>query len=221
MSLRLRVREFLAGRTGGATPVEFVMIAPILIIIVFVVVQFILLAQMQTVLRQSAYAAARSALVHDCPPAGLEDWWDNPLGAAGTMLMNECTPSPEMIETAARMSLIAASSSSPKSEGRQGGACSYPEAVLQLTDTNPVRGGLRGALHHKACYAFEDGNANVSVEWQTQLPGGIQITRGPPPVKVTVTFRMPVFAPAARIFGGERRSDGTWYRAGSAVVVLL
>jgi len=93
---------------------EFTLLSPLLIIIVFTIVQFILLAHQQLVMKQAAYAAARSALVYECPPTGLEGWWDNPLGTAGQMLFQKCTPDRTKVETAMRMALITISPSSSK-----------------------------------------------------------------------------------------------------------
>jgi len=199
---------------------EFTLLSPLLIIIVFTIVQFILLAHQQLVMKQAAYAAARSALVYECPPTGLEGWWDNPLGTAGQMLFQKCTPDRTKVETAMRMALITISPSSSKSETRQG-TCAYPTAIMELLLGNPVRVGLSDTLHNRACYAFEPQNTQLELEWKTQLPGNIQVTRGPPPIKVIVKFRMPLLAPTSGIFGTGQRSDKSWYRQGQVEVTLL
>lgn len=218
-----RIKRFLKDERGGVSSLEFTLMAPVLIIVVFVIVQFVLLAQQMLVMRQAAYSAARSALVYQCQPVGLESWWDNPLGTAGSMLFQNCTDTAakrKKIENAMRMALITISPSSDKSEERQG-TCKYPQAAMQLLLNNPVRGALQKTLHNRACYAFEPDNALLNVAWVTPLSSGVQLKRGPPPVKVVVRFKLPVLAPSAAIFANGKRKDGSYYRAGQVEVTLL
>lgn len=210
---------FYRNERGGLPSLEFALISPIMIIFVFCVIQFMLMAHAQIVMRQAAYAAARSALVNDCPPISFESSMGNLFGAASSLLWNKCTPDKEKWETAARIALMPISASDTKSEARQSG-CKYPKALTQILSGDPVRKELDPTLHNKACYAFEPDNVRVEIEWQT-LINGVQVKAGPPPVKATVKFKFPILAPTRMIFSNGSRGDGTKYWQGQAEVTLL
>jgi len=202
---------------GGAS-VEFVLIAVPMIIIAFCVVQFMLLAQAMIVIKGAAHAAARSALVHSCPPMSVESAAGNLFGAVAG-LFNGCADDPEKWETAARIAVLPISASNGQSEARQNG-CDYPEALVAFLMRDAVRDGLDETVRAKACYAFEPDNLNVQVEWQTQLMG-VQITEGPPPIRATVQFKVPLLVPTRMIFNSGSRGDDTFYWIGEATATLL
>ncbi|MGR3615311.1 MAG: TadE/TadG family type IV pilus assembly protein [Paracoccaceae bacterium] len=214
------VRSFLGDERGGAT-FEFVLMSLPLIVIGFVVVQFMLLAHASIVIKSAAHAAARSALVNKCIDTSLVEGFNNPVAVVGAF-MNGCDDAPEKWEDAARMALIPISASNEKSEARQNDGCQYPDALVSYLQQDGVRSSLQDALHHKACYAFEDANSQIEVEWVGQLGDfGIQLVEGPPPMRATVSFRVPLLAPTRKIFNSGERGDNSSYWTGEATVELL
>ena len=218
-----RVIRFFHDEQGGAT-FEFVLMSLPMIVIGFVVVQFMLLAHATIVIKSAAHAAARSALVNSCIDTSLIEGFDNPVAVIGSF-MSSCEDQPQKWEDAARMALIPISASNPKSEARQNNGCSYPDALVNYLQQDGVRSSLSQALHHKACYAFEEDNVSVEVDWVGQLDdfgiSGIQVTEGPPPMRATVGFRVPLLAPTRKIFNSGERSDNSTYWTGEATIELL
>ncbi|GLQ35937.1 hypothetical protein GCM10007939_22210 [Amylibacter marinus] len=194
------------------------MLSPILIIVTCCVIQFMMMTQAQIVMKSAAYAAARSALVHGCPTISLVNVASNVASLATTI---SCSPKEEEWENAARIALLPIASSSPKSKAR--GGCNYPEALITIMMRDAVRNSarMRTALENKACYVFEPDNVAVQIDWQSTIPGVVQITRGPPPVKAKVQFKLPVLAPVRMIFSTGELSDGTKIWAGEAEVTVL
>ena len=210
--------RFARNDRGGAS-VEFVLISLPMVVIAFCVVQFMLLAQAQIVIKSAAHAAARSALVHSCPPLSVESAAGNLFGAVAG-LVRGCTEDPEKWETAAAIALLPISASNGLSEARQDDGCAYPEALVRFVLEDAVRPTLEETVRQKACYAFEPENLRVDVEWETDL-FGVTIAEGPPPVTARVRFRVPLLAPTRRIFTSGRREDGSHYWTGEAEVTLL
>lgn len=217
---RVGARRFVRDDTGAVALIEFVMLLPVLLLLTGVVVQFLILAQTSLYLHQAAYAAARSARVHKCPPTSLSGALGNPTEGMMRALLENCREHGEPWEVAARVALIPASQSSADSEARQGGRCNFPEALIELSMGSPVRPSLEKAVRAKACYAFEPENVGVEVAWQTDLLGTFT-TDGPPPIKAVVEFRLPIATPSGMIFAHGKRPDGTRYRLGKAEVTLL
>mgnify|MGYP000014701824 CR=1 FL=1 len=200
----------------GASSLEFTLLAVPLILLTFVIVQFMMLAHAMVVIKGAAHAAARSALVNKCRPPSVAGVAGNPLGAAAGALVSSCSDQAEKWETAARLALVPISASYDR-----GGNCDYPEALVELLQEDAVRTSLAETLEHKACYAFEPENVTVQVEWESQI-FGLHLTDTPPPVTATVTFRVPLLAPMRKVFGGSAGTvGGTYYWQGEATVTLL
>ena len=223
---RARLRRFRDDQSGAAGMLEFMLLMPVWLILGGFIVQFLQFAQTNLILHQAAYSAARSARVHMCPPPNLRGvLQDGPTGLVG-LLFNDCDDNRarEKYETAARLALIAASSSKPDSLSR--GNCPYPKALIQLTvntsltPNSPIRSGLQPALEAKACYAFERDNVEVKVQWEQNLLSSIR-TDGPPPITAAVRFRYPINTPTAMWFADGRRTDGSRWRDGHAQMTLL
>jgi Flp pilus assembly pilin Flp len=210
--------RFLKDDDSGAAALEFTLVAIPLILVAFTVIQFMLMAQAVIVMKQAAYAAARSALVNACQPISISSASGNIFGAAADLLWNSCTPNPNEWETAARIALLPISASNDKSRARQGG-CAYPEALITILKQG-VRSGLTPTLKNKACYAFEPDNVAVGIKWETQI-AGVTLTKGPPPITATVQFKLPILAPVRMIFSNGSRGDGTKYWQGEVKVTLL
>lgn len=209
-------RQFVKQEDGAAT-LEFTLLAVPLIVIVFCIVQFLMLAHATIVVKGAAHAAARSALVNKCRPFNLSEASDNILGAAVSAFQGKCSDNPEAWETAARIALLPISSSYQRDEDR----CDYPEALVALLQQDAVRANLTETLENKACYAFEPENVSVEVQWETQA-FGVQVTEGPPPITAIVRFRVPLLSPVRRIFGGrEGTIGGAYYWPAEASVTVL
>jgi hypothetical protein len=215
------IRTFLRDETGSTAPLEFVLLSIPMIILSFCVVQFMLMAQASIVMQHAAYAAARSAIVHKCPPFSLQSANGGLFGVAKAV-WGGCTDTAEkkkQWENAARIALIPISASNGKSEARQSG-CAHPEALVKLMHDAAGTQRLDETLKAKACYAFEPDNVRVETEWVGLVPG-VTFAKTIPPLKATVKFRLPLLTPTRMIFNSGERGDNTFYWQGEAEVVLL
>lgn len=218
MDIRRSIAGFIRNEDGASAPLEFVLLSVPVIIFSFCVVQVMLLAHAQIVIRGAAYAAARSAMVNACPPLSLGT--SNTFGAMVQAQANPCSERSEKWKNAARVALMPISSANGKSKARQGGGCAFPQALSTIMITGgQVRNGIRESLENKACYAWEASNMAVAVEWQPSL-GAVELGAGPPPIKATVQFRVPLLAPTRKIFHSGERGDNTFYWTGEQEVVL-
>jgi hypothetical protein len=216
--LRKSFTDFILEDEAGAAALEFTLVAIPLILVSFCVIQFMLMAHGVIVMKQAAYAAARSALVYECYPPSITNIASNLFSAFNSK--GYCDENSGKPEDAARIALLPISASNGKSRARQNGTCAYPEALIKIMNKSAVRSGLKETLEEKACYAFEPKNVAVKVEWETQI-GGFVITKGPPPVTATVQFKLPIMAPVRMIFSNGSRDDGTKFWAGEVKVTLL
>jgi hypothetical protein len=216
--LRKSFTDFILEDEAGAAALEFTLVAIPLILVSFCVIQFMLMAHGVIVMKQAAYAAARSALVYKCYPPSIKSISANVVSVFNTKAY--CDDNSGKPEDAARIALLPISASNGKSRARQGGNCAYPKALIKIMNANAVRSGLKETLEEKACYAFEPKNVGVKVEWETQILG-VVITKGPPPVTATVQFKLPIMAPVRMIFSNGSRDDGTKFWAGEVKVTLL
>lgn len=212
-----KFRTFIRSDETGASTLEFTLLFVPMLIIAFVVVQFLLLAHAMIVIEGAAYAAARSALVNKCRPVSVSDLGENILGTVIGSIAGDCVDDSQAWDRAARIALMPISAS----WARDGASCNYPQAVLKLLKEDAVREGLSETLENKLCYAFTAENVQVDVNWEGQI-GSIQISDGPPPITAKVTFRVPLLSPTKKIFGGRAGSEaGTYYWEGAASVTLL
>lgn len=216
MKVWRRIKAFKSSEEGTSS-LEFTLLAVPLLVIVFCVVQFLLLAHAMVVIKGAAHAAARSALVNKCRPFNVTEAAGNVLGAAVGSFMNNCTDDSEAWETAARIALLPISAS----YNQDSSGCEYPQAVLMLLLEDAVRENLEDTLENKACYAFTPENVSVEVNWETQA-FGVQVTEGPPPITAKVRFRVPLLSPTRKIFNsGQGSQAGRYYWEGEASVTLL
>lgn len=203
-------------RRSGAVSIEAMLALPALLVIFSGVTQTMLMAQNRVYLEQAAYAAARSALVHKCPPFDFAAALQSPIAAINAAARSHCTDEPGKWEDAARWALISAAPSSAFAQGR--GACPRLPAAEQIATASALGGGLTEAFMNRVCYAFEPGNVEVEVAWQSGVFTTFGVTT--PPIEATVTYRYPLTTPFRRFLGDGRHSDGSYWREGSATVVL-
>ena len=216
VALKVDFKPFLADEKGGLPSVEFALISIPAILLAMCVVQYMLFAQSVIVMRSAAHAAARSALVHYCPPTKLS----GALGNVAQYLMNSCTPDHTEVLNATRIALIPISPSSTKSKSRQG-SCSFPDALPAIMEGSMRNSSnMKQAFENKACYAFEPNNVKVEITWEGLL-GGISLDKKMPPLTAKITFRLPVLAPVRMIFSNGSRSDGTRYYEKSMEINFL
>lgn len=213
---------------------EAVLAFPVVLLCAGVVTQSMLLAQNRTYVEQAAYAAARSAMVHLCPP---DDIFRALTSSWTQILEQDCTPNPQKWEDAARWALVSASPSSDFAVNR--GTCQPVEAGVELLTGHPMRSAaedifrgsvtprdLTTAIENRICYAFETDNVHVEVDWKRDWISTLsRVFSGHPnvgtlPVEATVTFRAPLTTPIQRLLADGERSDGTRWREMTATVVL-
>ena len=213
----------LQNRSGAVHALEFLFVSIPVILCMIAIVQFIFIAQTMVALEYAAYSAARSALVHSCRPVPLlapgQSVFGVLKGVWGTDDCDEPSSATGRWATAARIAIIPVSPSSTKSAARQG-ECGYPAASVDFLAVGPVGEPLRDALHHKACYAFEANNVQVSLKWELGK-GGMALVKTLPPITATVQYRAPVFVPVRGLFATDRREDGTYYRLLTAEATVL
>ena len=208
-------RRLARRRRKGAISIEAMLAVPALLVIFSGLAQTMIMAQNRIYLEQAAYAAARSALVHKCPPFNFAAAVQSPIGGLQSLL-SSCTDQPQMWEDAARWSLISAAPASAFAEGR--GSCPNLPAAEQIYDQGAPSSNLRDAFMNRVCYAYEPGNVTVEVDWQTDIFTTFGVTT--PPIEATVTYRYPLNTPFRRFLDDGQRGDGTYWREGTATVVL-
>jgi hypothetical protein len=193
---------------------EAVLAFPALLVLFGAVAQIMILAQSRVYVEQAAYAAARSAMVHKCPPFNLTDAFGSPFAAIAGF---QCTDQPEKWEDAARWTLIAAAPTSGFASAR--GACPRVPAALEVDARHRQGGGLDAAVANAVCYAYEPGNVEVRVAW---VQTGLSLFQGADsiPIEATVRFRTPLSTPFRRFVADGERGDGTYWRWAEAKVVL-
>lgn len=212
--LRARARKVLTRRRRGAIGIEAVLAFPALLVMFGGVSQVMILAQARTYVEMAAYAAARSAMVHKCPPFNLTDAFASPFAALAGF---QCTDQPRKWQDAARWALISASSTSGFAPGR--GTCPDIPAAKEIIRGTGKTGGYDEAVANSICYAYEPGNVEVDVEW---VQTGLTLISGADsvPMRATVRFKYPLSTPFRRFVMDGKRSDGTYWRWGEATVVL-
>jgi hypothetical protein len=192
-----------------------VLLIPVLLVLAGAVSQTMLLAQSRLYVEQAAYAAARSALVHKCPPPEVYAMYGSARAVAAGAA---CRDEPGKWEDAARWALVAAAPSSGFARSR--GACPEIAAAGELVGGTDLSAGLRDAAANRICYAYEPENVVVEVDWVRAEASPLLATqtRG---IRATVRFRYPLTTPFRRFLYDEKRGDGTYWRWGEATVVLL
>jgi hypothetical protein len=128
-----------------------------------------------------------------------------------------CVDAPGKWEDAARWAIISAAPSSAFATSR--GSCPNLPAAGDVVDSGSLTPALREAFLNRVCYAYEPGNLTVDVEWETDLFTTFGVTT--PPIRATVTYRYPLTTPFRRFLEDGQRGDGTYWREGTATVVLL
>ena len=202
-------------RRRGTITMQAMLVLPVLLVVFGAVAQTTVLTQSRLHLEEAAYAAARAALVHKCPPFNLVAMLRSPVAALrGT----DCTDNPQAWEDAARWALVAAAPTSAFAAGR--GACPDIRAGREVIMGTGQVDGLDAAVTNALCYAYEPGNVEVTVEWQQDF---LALVSGAErlPVRATVRFRHSLSTPFRRFVADGRRADGTYWRWGTASVVLL
>lgn len=213
--------RILRKRRRGSVGLEAAMALPVVMVLFGAVSQVLITSQSRVHLEQAAYAAARSALAYKCPPRTLS------INSART----ECfMPSQRSsldalaqrkAEDAARWALIAAAPTTGAALAR---GCTVPEAGFEAMTSGNRIAGRDGALRNALCYVQEPANVRVELEWLTT--GGLPISLTERvPIRATVHFRFPLSTPFRRFINadgnGGTRGDGTYWRQGTATVVLL
>ena len=210
-------RRALGRRRKGAISIEAMLAVPTLLVLFSGVTQTMLMAQNRLYLEQAAYAAARSALVHKCPPVNFSEALQSPVSGLKGLLTGSCEDDPQKWEDAARWALISAAPSSAFAKGRT--TCPDLPAAGDVVDSGSLDPGLSEAFLNRVCYAYEPGNVTVEVEWETSISTTFGITT--PPIRATVTYRYPLTTPFRRFIDDGQHSDGSYWREGTATVVLL
>jgi Flp pilus assembly protein TadG len=212
-------RKALSRRRRGSVSLEAVLAFPVMMVVFGAIAQIMLLAQARLYVEQAAYAAARSALVHKCRPVDPRFAIKYPLSAA---IMATCQDKPQMWENAASWALVGAAPSSNR------GCSTAPQAAIEVFNaTGPVRSHLTTALTNRLCYAFNNANVTVTVEWLDFVDWPLApntpvrlLNNDAAPIKATVEFKYPLTTPF-RLFISDGKDGDHHYYMGSATVVLL
>lgn len=214
--------KILSKRRRGSVGIEAAMALPAVLVLFGAVSQVMITAQSRMHLEQAAYAAARSALVHKCPPFNIVAALKSPVAA---LRLTECRKNRSGLdaiaqrkaEDAARWALIAAAPTTGHAMGR---GCDQVKAGEEILTGSDKVMGRDQAVKNAMCYVFEPGNVTVTLEWQetlrTKLTGQTDV-----PIRATVEFLYPLSTPFRRFVYDEKRGDGTYLKRGSAAVTLL
>lgn len=210
-----RLAGFVQRSRRGMISIEALLALPVLLVIFGAVAQVTILTQARLHVEQAAYAAARAALVHKCPPLNVVALLRSPVARIAP---GPCQDDPRKWEDAARWALVAAAPTSAFAGAR--GACPDIRAGRELIMGSGAVDGLDAAVRNALCYAYEPDNLNVAVEWQqdvlTLVTGADRL-----PIRATVRFRYSLSTPFRRFLADGKRPDGTYWRWGEASVVLL
>lgn len=201
-------------RRRGAIGIEAVLAFPALLVLFGGVSQVMITAQARTYVEMAAYAAARSAMVHKCPPFSLTQAFGSAFAAVAAV---QCTDRPQKWQDAARWALVAAASTSGFAPAR--GACPDIAAGKEVIRGAGQPGGIDEAVANALCYAYEPGNVEVEVEW---VQSGLSLLAGADsvPIRARVRYKYPLSTPFRRFVMDGKRGDGTYWRWGEATVVL-
>lgn len=198
------------------------MALPAMLVLLGAVAQVMITSQSRVHLEQAAYAAARAALAHQCPPHHVLVRLRTPGIPARPP---EClTRRSELnaiaqarAEDAARWALIAAAPTTGAAAAR--GCDQVAAAEELLTGGDHIQGRDQAAIN-AICYVFEPGNVTVDIAW-AQSTGSLLSGSTELPIEATVTFRFPLSTPFRRFVSEGERGDGTHWRSGTATVTLL
>ena len=208
-------RHIHKDEAGAVLSMDVVLVAPIALFIVSLAVQALVLSHQSIILHSAAFAAARSALVHQCPENSI-------MKVASCALKTK----PGNMKRAAETMLIAAAPSSSFAVERNGcpSSAQHPlsKGLPLLADGAGIPVHLKTAIRNKICYILEPGNVSVETKW---VPVGTAlaltgIIDDPPPVEAEVRYRYALTTPIGGMLAGGTRSDGTKWREGVAKVVL-
>ncbi|MEM9707640.1 MAG: hypothetical protein AAF871_02525 [Pseudomonadota bacterium] len=210
-------------RRRASASLEGAMALPVFLVLFGAVSQVMITAQSRMHLEHAAYAAARAALVHMCPPFNLVEKLKS--GSIPDLRPTDCelnesarnSVAQRKAEDAARWALIAAAPTTGHAAGR--GCDRVPAAEEILTGGDHIQGRSQAAIN-ALCYVHEPGNVTVTVGWDqnlmSQLLGETDV-----PMRATVTFRFPLSTPFRRFIYDAKRGDGTYWKEGTATVTLL
>lgn len=213
-ALHRALARALTRRRRGAIGIEAVLAFPALLVLFGGAAQIMILAQARTYVEMAAYAAARSALVHKCPPFSLTQAFGSPFAAVAAF---QCTDQPQKWQDAARWALVAAASTSGFASGR--GTCPDIAAGKEVIGGTGKLGGYDEAVANALCYAYEPGNVEVEVEW-VQSGLSLLASADSVPIRARVRYKYPLSTPFRRFVMDGKRGDGTYWRWGEATVVL-
>lgn len=199
----------------GTLEIEVALIFPLVLLIFGALTQFYLLSQNRIYAEQAAYAAARSAMVHKCPPANILTTLTTGQISLASLT---CKDDPQRWEDAARWALVAAASSSDDAPKRL--QCPDMSAAAAMMGATDLRSELSRAVTNRLCYAYEPENVVVTAEWAPELAKGGPGRDGTVPIRATVRFKYPLTTPIGRFLADGKRSDGTRWRWGEATVTL-
>ena len=243
--LRLSPRSFSTDEYGGGHMIEFVLMAPVILIFFLVLGQMTILTRTAMIVHYSAYSAARSARVHMPVYSGLA----SKSGFDGLATIDSTlSPRPDstdyhaIAEMAARRVLVAASPTN-KTLGCMT-SCEVPSYFDAVDFSgNLGDGALEAAMNTRARYAFDENNVSLdlvfgeadSFSLDAMSGSDIAIVLGkndkkdiPYPVTASVSFRAHLMAPyfantctsGGRCLFGVRR-DGARYYAPIAAQVTV
>ena len=200
----------------GAVAIEAVLILPIMLMVAAVVAELFIASQRRVAVEAAAYAAARSALVHKCPPFQI----GGPFDTVTSLASGSCSDNPRKWTDAARWALISSAPGSRHAVSR--GQCQTIAAAQEALRAAGLRGDLTQAARNRICYAYEPGNVKVDVDWHfgvmdAAYTAGFAKTLA---IKATVTYRYPTASPVRKLISDGRRADGTrWYEKSATVVI--
>lgn len=204
-SVHMIGKKFLKRRRRGSVAVEAVLLLPVLVLLTGLFGQYMEFSKTRIFVENAAYAAARSALAHKCPP------FNSGLDLGGLIGAASCEEKPESWVDAARWALVPASPSSDFAAQR--GVCPTLSAAEFTARAAGLSGDLAAAHRNRLCYAYEAGNVDVDVAWRAAGRDTYEI-------EASVRFKAPVVAPIGMFLADGRRGDGTrwaWTKAQVAI----
>lgn len=218
---------------GAAAAVDFVLTLPIFMLVLFLVIQFALVANASLHIHYAAYSAAHSARIYyfDASTAAARSLQILNLDNAFTLANANASKAEKKALDAARMALI--SIGSPKrdlvstpdtSSAAWKGINTYTNTLAKQTGTSDA-----GVIDRKARYAFDNSNITLDVDLDLDLKQALvgavtaknilQVAEWP--VKASISFKYILALPLAGKIFGTKGNHGFYFRDLNASVSVL
>lgn len=213
-------------QSGAAAAVDFVLTFPIFMFVLFLIIQFALIANASLYIHYAAYSAAHSARIHYFDTSTNAARVSKQFGLSNSFVLSQVNAkmAEEKALDAARLALISVgspkrnlSSNPDTSSNAWRGINTYTETLSKEVGTSDADVFLR-----KASYSFDNYNLSLKVHLDDDplfLIRRLQVSEFP--VHADLTYKFILALPLAGKVFGAKGSHGFYYRDLNANVSVL